>query len=320
MPTSRDLANAGALLAAVVLSALLGVLAWPAAGARAPAGTPAEPGAGAGALTAPALVSGTDGIAIPAAPYQRIVSLDPASDDALVALGMVPRLVAVSDWSRAHAASRRLLASVAGHAPVGVGVEALIRLTPDLVLIGPSSDAARTAQARAAGLVLFAASGDGTAQDAADTARRLGRLLGAPEQGEAVASAFLRRLRHAGDPRLQRLGACYCSCFGGRIFGGTSGTSFHDLLEAAGFTDLPASGHWHGWPEYHLEDLVAMAPSVIITPQGGAALLAGLPGGDRVPAIRLHRIIELDPDLLQRTGLGLLETAEALADARATLP
>ena len=99
--------------------------------------------------------------------------------------------------------------------------------------------------------------------------------------------------------------------YGETLFGGTVGTSYHDVLLAAGCRDA-AQGHFTDWPQYGVEQVVSLAPEVIVTKRGMTAALQALPG---MHVLRHTRYIELDGAVLEDPGPRLLEAAELLRDA-----
>jgi ABC-type hemin transport system substrate-binding protein len=174
--------------------------------------------------------------------------------------------------------------------------------------VGSTSDPARTARLRAGGLTVFACGGEGNAADVAAAVRRLGAVLAEPAAGEALAQLFHARLAAVagGDGRPDS--AVYCSDYGGRLYGGADGSAFHDILEAAGLRDLAAARGWTGFPEYHVEDLVAMHPRYLVTGTDSAGPLRALPG--LATPGNAPIIIAADADALSVTGIGLVEAAE----------
>jgi len=307
--TRSDWANTLALLGACLLALACG---WTRSGVVVRVADTAGTG------TAP--VRSDDGVWVAPGPYQRIISLDPAIDDALAEMGLAPRLLAVSSWSYAHGSRARLLQQVPHQLPPGAGLEDLLALHGDLVLVSGASDPLRSAHLRAAGMTVFDCGTERTAADAAQALRQVAALLGQALLGEQLASRFLSRLERVRDPSLPQLSACYVAIYGGELLGGTTGTTYHDLLVAASLDDAAARRGWRDWPTYHQEDLVTMAPQVIVTVTGMGATLRALPGAARIPALAADRIIEVDGDLLAQTGIGELEAAEAVAAARRRLP
>lgn len=251
------------------------------------------------------------GIIIPCAAYRRIASLGIQSDALLVELCEPERLVAASAWSVGPWAHRL------GAVPRLRGfddLETLIALKPDVVLVSTfGGDLDRLSRLREAGLTVCDLGPQGGVTSLVDNARLLGRLLGIPERGERFAVAFPRRMAAVAAtlPESARRSAVYVQCIGDQLFGGAAGTSFHDVLTAAGLRDV-ARG-FTGWPQYAVEQLITLDPDLMVTQRGGAATLRRLPGISAMRAARDPRgIVELDVELLQCPGPVMLDAAEIL--------
>jgi ABC-type hemin transport system substrate-binding protein len=307
-PTRSDLINAVALAGACALAALIGYHHGPTA--QAASGPPGVHQS----------VPSADGAVVLSGDYRRIISLDPAIDDALAEMGQARRLYAISTFSMAHASRARLLQEVPRQLPAGASLEDILSLHGDLVLVTSASDPQRSRRLRSAGVVVFDCGNEATAAQTAAAVRAVAAVIELPGLGEDLSTRFLERLARVADPRLPTPGACYVADYNGSLYGGAQGTNFHELIQAAGYRDLASEHGWKDYPVYHIEDLVVIAPQVVVTARGMGAGLCALPGSERVPALRDHRIIEIDPDLLMITGIGELEAAEAVAHARSRLP
>lgn len=111
----------------------------------------------------------------------------------------------------------------------------------------------------------------------------------------------------SGRPR-----ALYVSAYGDKLFGGTVGTTYQDIIEFAGLIDA-AAGTYRNWPEYTPELLLGLDPDIVVTRRGMAQVLCRVAGLDRLRACsRPGAIVELDGFVLDDPGLGLLEATEAL--------
>jgi iron complex transport system substrate-binding protein len=265
-------------------------------------------------------VRGGDGTLLPVADYHRIVCLVPEADDAFAELGLTARLAGISAYSRAHSRHATALAAVPGTVATGAGVEAILALHPDLVVAAAFSDGGRNARLRAAGIPVFDLGSESGVADAARNLQRLAALCGDDAAGARLAHAFQRRLAHVADPAAARPRALYVAVWGRRLSGAATGTGGHDLLTAAGCRDAAADAGLTGWPDYQIEDLRRLDPDLIVTATGMGAGLADLPGAQDIRALRDHRIVEVDPDLLDSPGLTMLDAAEALADGIQSLP
>ena len=102
----------------------------------------------------------------------------------------------------------------------------------------------------------------------------MGWLVGRPEAAQELERSFRERLgavaRHV--PPAQRRSGLYLAIHGSQLFGGTRGTSYHDVLRFGGLLDVAASEH-EGWPSFAPEQLLAYDPELIVTQLGmGSAL------------------------------------------------
>lgn len=241
--------------------------------------------------------------------FQRIVSLGMVSDAALAELCEPDRVVGVSAWSTGPVARRW------SDKPRLRGLddlEAVIALHPDLVLVSSDGgDVDRLERLRAAGVrVETLGAMRGLATYTADLAR-IGDLLGRGDEARLAGQRLHERLARVADPTRPQPLALYVATYGETLFGGTVGTSYHDVLLAAGCRDA-AQGHFTDWPQYGVEQVVSLAPEVIVTKRGMTAALRALPG---MHVLSHTRFLELDGALLEDPGPRLLEAAEQLRDA-----
>jgi ABC-type cobalamin/Fe3+-siderophores transport system ATPase subunit/ABC-type Fe3+-hydroxamate transport system substrate-binding protein len=306
-------ADLALLAAALVLSTLLALAVRP----------PTAPGIGQSAAAATATtVTGGDGTIIPVWPYRRIASCSIVADSILIDLVEPGRFVAASADSRGPDAIRL------GDRPRLADpnqIEAILAHRPDLLVInsfpGQAQAVARLTAAGVPVLDLGPARGAAAAERAF---RLLGSAVGRAEQGERMARTFRRRLAAAaaGLPADRpRLRAVLVTPLLDKLYGGAAGTSYSDVITAAGLIDAasePVDGRprYVDWPDYTAEMLLAMDPDIIVTNAGSEELLRALPGLARLRAVRgPGRIIGIDQGLLANAGPLMVEAAEALHQA-----
>jgi iron complex transport system substrate-binding protein len=290
--TRADLVN-GLALAAAIAAALLAV----ALAGRDNSRSPAETIGGAPIRTG----------------YRRIASTGIMSDAILAEICEPERVAAWSVFSDGPDAYRL------GPQPRLKGIddlEAIIALRPDLVLVSTyGGEADRLARLRDAGLTVCDLGPQGGLEALAQNADAIGRLIGAPQRADHFIANLRRRLAGvaASLPRdLPRRRAVYVQLISDHLYGGTVGTSYHDVLVAAGLDDL-AAGSYRNWPQYTVEQLIALDPEVIVTLRGAAVGLRRLPGiGSLRAAQAADGIIEIDSALLEHPGPIMLEAAETL--------
>lgn len=260
----------------------------------------------------PGVVDAT-GAVIAVEPYGRIVSGSTAVDWLLTELAAPDRVLAYTGQSAERAPWRHRFAGKKTIDSLS-SIEALLAMHPDLVITDDFGDPKRIARLREHGLAVFDI-GELRGVDALVlAAQRLGALLGHPDRGDVLASRFGRSMRAiAMDlPEAGRRTAIYVSVYGDKLYGGTVGTTYHEILRYAGLVDAAAGRH-RNWPEYTIEELLVLDPELIVTRPGMGQMLCRLPGLDRLRACTTaHAIIELDGFVLDDPGLGMLEAAEAL--------
>jgi iron complex transport system substrate-binding protein len=307
-----SLFNAAALTAAVLCA---GGLAWPTERGG-PARLALAPAEEARARPVPLPGGGmalpdASGHLVPLRPYRRIVSTSLLTDRLLVELGEPDRVLA---FSAAGARGSPWSYQYAGKPAVeGLGaLEPLIDLRPDLVLINSLGGPGRVDKLRAAGIEVFDFGEMRGLATLGPTAEAMAVLLGHPERGVRFARAFARRMAAvaAAVPVTRRHTAIYLAVIGPALYGGTVGTSYHDVLVAGGLIDA-AAARYRDWPAYAPEQLLALAPQRIVTKLGMGGPLCHYPGLDRLPACRTPgAVVELPAGLLDEPGPAMLEAAE----------
>lgn len=255
------------------------------------------------------------GVAVPLAPRHRVASGSALADPVLLALAAPDDIVAFS----ARAPLARDAWRYAGKPSLEATrrVEHLVALRPDLVLVNSLGEHAWIERLRAAGLLVFDLGPMWGVDTFLRNVMQIGWLIGRPAAARDVAAHFRSRLeaiaRHLGA-RSKR-GALYLGVYGNQLLGGTRGSSYHDLLSYAGLVDVAAE-RYQGWPSYDPEALLTLDPELIVTQTGMRRALC-----DRAELGQLRAcgasgdVLELDAQLLNDAGFGLLEAAEQLHQA-----
>ncbi|MEO0324303.1 MAG: helical backbone metal receptor, partial [Myxococcota bacterium] len=248
------------LLNAAALAVALGTSLWLArAMTAAPSVAPSVP-----LGTHPGVVVDGGGHPVPVRGYARLVSASPLADQVYAALLEPGRLVAVTRFSKQGAAGYRF----AGARSLArlEDLEAVLALEPDLVLVSGFADTQRVARLREAGLQVFDVGRMTGVASLLAAIRRLAAVVDVPERGEALARRWLRRFRAvaADVAEERRARGAYVGLFGDRLYGGTAGSSYADVLDAAGVDDVAAAAGYTGWPELTREQLLALDPPLLV--------------------------------------------------------
>lgn len=303
---NADGINALALGLALVLAT--GAALWVDPGSS-PRGLGRDPGGAVG--DRPRFVTDARGGRVRAGPYGRIASLNTVADHLLLELIEPDRLVAVTKHSRdEHPEGWRFGERVA--LPDSRDTEAVLAVRPDLVIASKFSDEAYMARLRESGVEVFDLGdmrGIATTRENIET---LGYLLAVEPRAERLLASFDRRVA-ALEGRVDeaaRPPGIYLTVVGDAWFGGTAGSSHADLLRLAGVRDIAAEHGYRNWPQYSPEQLLAMAPALVITREGMGQVLCAHDALSRLPACGPGgRIVEIDAAYDSDPGLGLLEAA-----------
>jgi iron complex transport system substrate-binding protein len=248
--------------------------------------------------------------------YHRILAASTIADRLLRELAEHDRVVGVTAYGRAQSPWAYQLSDK----PVLSGidrVEVVLSLKPDLVVLNSHGQTAKVARLREQGIEVFDLGEARGAADLIDDIHVVAILLGHPVRGERLAAAWQRRFA-AVDASLcdrPRKRAMYLSTYGGKVFGGTRGSSYGDVIAAAGLVDIAAIAY-EGWPQYSPEQLLRLDPDLVVTKPGMGAEICRLPGVNRMRFCSVPGgFVEVDGALLDEPGLPMLDAAEQVFSA-----
>lgn len=246
---------------------------------------------------------------------RRIVSLSPALTEILFAVGLGERVVGVTDYCDfpPEARSRR---KVGGYA--NPSVEAILALSPDVVLVspGPGNRDAALAVGRAGVRVEVVPSE--TLDEAIAAIEEVGRRCGAEDRARSLAKEVRSRLdaTTARVASARRVRTLFCVQTDPLIVAGR-GTLPSQLLELAGGVNVVEAERY---PRIGMETVLAGAPEVILQSRMDAPASADPPTEGEfwkrwpdVPAVRAGRVVVLAGDAALRPGPRVAEAVEELA-------
>lgn len=254
------------------------------------------------------------GTPVPLRPYRRIVSTSLVTDRLLLSLCEPDRILAFSSTSARESPWAHQFAGKAAVEGLGA-LEPLIALKPDLVLMSRYGGPGRVAKLRAAGIEVFDLGELRGLATLVPIAHWTGELVGHPERAATLMATFQRRLKGvaASLGNRPRRTALYVAAIGPTLIGGTRGTSYHDVLEAAGLVDV-AAARFKDWPQLSAEQIMSLRPELLVTKEGMGNALCLYPGLERLSACTPGHVLELPSGMIEDPGLTMLETAERLFD------
>lgn len=246
----------------------------------------------------------------PIADYRRIISLSSVTDGLLLALCEPTRIAALSPYAAESPTAFRY----EGFPRIDqrFDPERILQQRGDLMLAHHLSRPEHTAKLRASGLAVFDLGEMKGMQTLVPNILTVATLIGQPARGRALASRIRRQMAHIADDVERRPSGLYVGVHGDKLYGGTRGTSYADVLHAAGLEDR-AAGRFSGWPAYTAEHLLQLDPEVMVTQKGMGGRLCQHPGLHRLRVCTGHgHIAELPSSLLVSPGLEMVESAELL--------
>jgi iron complex transport system substrate-binding protein len=252
------------------------------------------------------------GNSVTAGHYVRIVSLSTVADELLLELCEPDRIVAFTEYT-AHNSAESYRYAGKTTLEGARDLEKILTLRPDLVLVNPIGDARPIARIREAGLVVYDLGEMRGMKTLLPNVREIAALVGHPERGDAFARTLTARMEAvAADvaPASRKRGL-YLSVYGGHMYGGSAGTSYHDVLVAGGL--LEAAARYRDWQEYSVEQLLTMDPDVIVTHAGMRPRICEHSGLESLRACRVQGgVAEIDDSLLGDPGPVMLDAAAAV--------
>ncbi|MFF2089120.1 ABC transporter substrate-binding protein [Paenibacillus sp. NPDC058174] len=244
----------------------------------------------------------------------KVVTLVPSETEIMYALGGADLVAGVDQYSNypEEAAAKPKVGDMT------TNIEAVVALTPDLVLASSSMNTDAVAKLRELGIPVFAS--DPLTYDATiEKIEKVGHIVNKNEEAAKVAS-------HMRETKQQVVDAVkgadkkkvYLEFSVGWTVG--SGTFLDELLTLAGGTNIAASQP--SWYEVNAEEVVKQNPQIIIfpalkeEPNPIKAAIEGRPGWDTIDALKNKQLFAVTEDPLVRVGPrladGLLEMAKAI--------
>ncbi len=269
--------------------------------------------------------SGTS-IVLPAQP-KRIISLTLFTDEILLSLAQKGRLIGVTTFAADPAVSN--VAAQASEIPnkLGLNVEAIVALNPDLVLVASWSDAGPVKQLRDAGIPVYLVASPVSVKQIGDAIARLGLLTGEQAKARALVDGMNARIAAVTQvvskiPADKRLTVIDYAPWGASQ--GT-GSSWDDIVRLAGLKNGVAgvTSDSLGQVPMSQEGLLKIDPDVLVLPgwmyndpNGPSAFysqVVGNPALQGVSAVKNKRVFSMPENLRSSISQYIASSVEWLA-------
>jgi iron complex transport system substrate-binding protein len=254
---------------------------------------------------------------------KRIVSLSPSHTENVFALGLGDRLVGVTSFCNRPEEAKEI--ESVGDA-FNLNLEKLVALKPDLVLCAGTTDfqAQYVQDIERLGFRTYV-SGPATVEEVLADILSLSKVLGVELQGERLVDDLKDRLeevskRVSEDPKSRPR---VFFCIDQDLWTVGPGSFIDDVIEIAGGTNVISesdiSESQIQYLQVSMEDLLVLDPDLIIVaiPEEQSEVLTSSPGWKNLTAVKSERVVFVNPDLVSRPSLavveGIVELAHALA-------
>lgn len=246
--------------------------------------------------------------------YARVVSASTIADQVLGEILEPDRIAAVSEYGLRATRTPWRYAGTPTIARVE-DVEAILALRPDLVLVSNVGDPRAVTRLREAGARVFDLGPMQGLATLLEDIRTIGSLVGEPERAEHLASTYARRMARVSAGSARRARGMYLGPVSNVLYGGARGTSYFDVLDAAGIDDVATEAGYVGWPAYAPEEVLTLAPDWIVAPASRVRELCAHAALRTLAACREGRVVGIDDDVIGDPGLAMLDAAEAVFEA-----
>ncbi len=192
--------------------------------------------------------------------------------------------------------------------PVNPDIEKIISLKPDMVISSSLTSEAALVALERAGVSVFQTGDIETLSDVYTVIRNIGNAFGKATEAEALAEALKSRideLRKKSSEIKDKKSAVYIIgiASNGLLYAATRDTYISDLIESAGLTNAANGKYW----TISSEALVSSNPDCIFIPNGMTGEIIRRTLENQKPYTVLSgKIIELDPDIIERPGISCL--------------
>jgi len=245
---------------------------------------------------------------------ERVISLAPNITEIIYSLGQAHRLAGVTMYSNYPAAAGSL-PRVGSY--VRLDLEKIVALKPDLcIAIKDGNPKATVDRLQALNIPVYAVDPRNLSM-VMETVQEIGRLLNAEKPARRLAGEMQARLEHIRREvsHTRRRPRVFFQIGISPIVSVGTNTFIHELINLAGGINLAAGDTVY--PRYNLEQVLAMAPDVIIISSMARSVpfdqvTAGWRRWPAIPAVRDNRLHVVDSDMFDRASPRLLEGLELL--------
>lgn len=256
---------------------------------------------------------------------ERIISIAPSQTEILFALGLEDKIVAVSDYCDypAEALDKEKVGS-----SWTTNTERIIELAPDIVFVFGEGQAEANEQIAAAGIAIVKFEPE-SIDDVLLSIETIGKITGTETKAEEVIAAMTtKRDKLLEKVKGQPAKKVFYQVWDEPLMTAGVGSFIDELIRLAGGVNIAADTEG-AWPMFSAEALVEKDPEIFILPAhvGGnmalstteveelVASVKARAGYEAISAVKNDRVVTLDPNIVSRPGVRIIEALELFVNA-----
>jgi iron complex transport system substrate-binding protein len=238
----------------------------------------------------------------------RIVSIVPSITEMLYAVGLGDKIVGVTAWCTFPEAAKK----VDKIGDMNINIEAVLAKRPDLVVADMSMSGSTVAKLRELGLTVLAVNARNL-DEMMEALLILGRAGGREEAARKLADSLRARVLKVKDAvsRASTKPSVFVEIWNEPLMTAGNDTYVHELIVLAGGRNIAESVS--GWPVFSTEMVISQNPHIILLTNFNKAEVMARKAWAGLSAVLLGRVVEVDPDILVRSGPRLVDGLEELA-------
>lgn len=256
---------------------------------------------------------------------ERIISIAPSQTEILFALGLGDKIVAVSDYCDYPVEA---LAKEKVGSSWTTNTEKIIELTPDIVFVFGEGQTEANEQIAAAGITIVKFEPE-SIDGVLSSISTIGKITGTDTKAEEVITAMTtKRDKLVEMVKGQPTKKVFYQVWDEPLMTAGIGSFIDELITLAGGVNIAADAEG-AWPMFSAEALVEKDPEVFILPAhvGGNMALStteveelianvkARAGYDAITAVKNDRVVTVDPNIVSRPGVRIVEALEIFVNA-----
>ena len=256
---------------------------------------------------------------------KKVVSVSPSQTEILFTLGLKDQIVGVSDYCDypAEALEKEKIGSA-----FAVNVEKILELDPEIVFLYNEAVPEAIEQIKAAGIHVLIYSPE-TTEEIFNTISDLGSIMGVETKAEEI----IHNMKAKKDEIVNKVKdldkvRTFYQVWDEPLMTAGVGSFIHELITLAGGENVAVDGEG-AYPQYSVEAMIEKNPQVYLAPahtlenftlsdkeaEELKSRIKSRPGYDTIDAVKNDRIELLEPNIVSRPGVRIIEALELIAKA-----